>query len=436
MKKKIFILISIFLLIFSLTSCGKNEGSTTVNEVSSVTLKEQKACFNFFWETQVIDVNKKGYGLIPDRYPSNGLASIASVGFGLAGFCVGVQNGWISKSEGEARAILTLRAMAELDTIHGFYYHFYYEESGKPASGSEISNIDTAILVAGAIMAGEYFQGKTKELATAIYDKVEWPWYINPETNQFYMGYNPKTQKFEGAWDFYGEQLMMYFLAAGSSTFPIEKKVYDAFQKYLGKYEAENGEIYIFYNSWFGSIFTYQFSHAFVDFRNLMDPNGINWYDNSVTATLAHRQYCIDNSDVYMAYGENSLGITACDTPNGYNGYLGAAPSGKDNLAHQNEGTMSLAGSGGSMPFAPKEVEASLAYYYRILQGKLVGKYGLYDSYNITNGDVWIAPDVIGIDKGVVLLMIENYRSELVWKYFMQADFMDTAIEVLGFEEI
>ena len=97
---------------------------------------------------------------------------------------------------------------------------------------------------------------------------------------------------------------------------------------------------------------------------------------------------------------------------------------------------MALAGSGGSMPFAPEEVEASLAYYYRILQGKLVGKYGLYDSYNISGDNVWIANDVIGIDKGVVLLMIENYRSELVWKYFMQADFMNQAIEVLGFEEI
>ena len=113
-----------------------------------------------------------------------------------------------------------------------------------------------------------------------------------------------------------------------------------------------------------------------------------------------------------------------------------AAPSGKDNKAHYNEGTMSLAGSGGSMPFAPEEVEASLAYYYRILQGKLVGKYGLYDSYNLENNDVWIAKDVIGIDKGISLLMIENYRSEIVWKYFMQSDVCKRAIEVLDFTSV
>lgn len=427
MKKRLFSLLLLFLFVFSLTSCG--EKPLPSQEVSSFALKEEEACFNFFWETQVTDESLYSYGLIPDRYPSNGLASIASVGFGLAGIPIGVQNGWISHKEGKERTIKTLESIDQLDTIHGFYYHFYNEDSGLPVRGSEVSDIDTALFVAGAIVAGEYFGGEAKELAHKIYKEVEWPWFVDPANNQFYMSYDPVAKKFkDGHWDFYGEQLVMYFLGAGSPTYPIEKKVYDSFTKHLGVYGG-----YAFYNSWFGSIFTYQFSHAFVDFRNLLDPKGIDWYGNSVKATKAARQYCIDNKEGFVAFHEDSWGLTACDTPSGYKGKLGNAPSGYSNDAHENDGTVALAGSLGSFPFLPKEVQSSLSYYYTVLDGKLVGKYGLYDAYNLENNNVWVANDVIGIDKGITLLMIENYRSELVWKYFMQADFIQTAIDVLGF---
>lgn len=432
MKKKIFYVFSILLVVFSLTSCkGNYPAKSETKEVHKYVLQEEEACFNFFWETQVTDEDSKAYGLIPDRYPSNRLASIASVGFGLAGFTVGVQNDWITAEEAEERSIKTLKSMSKLKTIEGFYYHFYNEKTGNPATGSEISNIDTAIFVAGALMAGEYFQGEVKKLANEIYEKVNWPWYINDETDQFYMSYDPSTGEFDGAWDFYGEQLMMYFLAAGSPTYPIEKKVYDSFTKHLGVY-GDN----VFYHSWFGSIFTYQFSHAFVDFRNIVDSEGIDWYDNSVKATKAGRQYCIDNPEGFVTFNKNSWGITACDTPRGYSGLLGFPPSGFSNNSHKNDGTIALAGSIGSMPFLPDEVTQSIIYYYTLLDGRLVGEYGLYDSYNLENNRVWIAKDVIGIDKGISLLMIENYRSELIWKYFNQAEFMDRAIEVLGFERL
>jgi len=436
MKKKIFIIVSLFLVIFTLASCNnKPVDKLESKEVNKYVLQEQEACFRFFWETQNVTEDSKAYGLIPDRFPNNGLASIASVGFGLAGFCVGVQNDWITEEEARQRAVDTLRAIDELATIEGYYYHFYTYRTGAPASGSEISNIDTAILIAGALMAGEYFGGEVKKLANKIYDEVNWPWYINPDTNQFYMGYDPEKKEFSGAWDFYGEQLMMYFLAAGSKTHPIEKKVYDKFTKHLGVYQGGNGEAYMFYHSWFGSIFTYQFSHAFVDFRNIVDANGIDWYENSVKATKAARQYCIDNPEGFVAFGPNAWGLTACDTPTGYSGLLGNPPSGYSNDSHKNDGTIATAGSIGSMPFLPKEVTDSVVNYYTLLDGKLVGKYGLYDSFNLEHNRVWIGKDVIGIDKGISLLMIENYRSELIWKYFMQADFMDQAIEVLGFEE-
>ena len=424
--KKIFIFLLMVISIVSFSGCDKKQRE--VIEVSEYTLMEEEACFNFFWETQVTEVTSNAYGLIPDRYPSNGLASIASVGFGLAAIPIGVENGWITKKEGEKRAELTIKSILELPTVEGFYYHFYLEKSGFPASGSEISNIDTAILVAGAIVAGEYFGGNTKEYAYELYDNVNWPWYINPETNQFYMGYDPVKKEFEGAWDFYGEQLMMYFLAAGSNTHPIDPVVYRSFTKKRGAYKGVS-----FIHSWFGSIFTYQFSHAFVDFRNILDPNGIDWFENSVKATQVARQYCIDNPDGYLAFNEFSWGLTACDTPSGYSGKLGNPPTGFNNDQHINDGTVALCGSVGSIPFLPEEVMQSIDYYYTFMEGRLVGKYGLYDSYNVQKKKIWVAEDVIGIDKGISLLMIENYRSNLVWEYFNKAEFMERAIKVLGF---
>ena len=451
MKKRLFGIITVFLLVFALTGCEFGSGTGTPvptpsptptptptvgnqklesKKVSSYAMMEEEACFNFFWETQVTDETLYSYGLIPDRYPSNGLASIASVGFGLAAIPIGIQNDWITYEEGEERVIKTLLSLDELKTIHGFYYHFYSMDSGRPSYGSEVSDIDTALFVAGALMAGEYFQGEAKELAEKIYAEVEWPWFVDPKNNQFYMSYDPVAQKFkDGHWDFYGEQLVMYFLGAGSPTYPIEKKVYDSFNRHLGFYGGQG-----FYHSWFGSIFTYQFSHAFVDFRNIVDASGINWYENSVKATIAARQYCIDNPEGFLAFHEDSWGLTACDTPTGYSGLLGNAPSGYSNDAHKNDGTVALAGSIGSFPFLPNEVESSIEYYYTLLDGKLVGKYGLYDSYNLEKNRKWVANDVIGIDKGISLLMIENYRSGLVWEYFMQSEYIQTAISVLGFE--
>jgi hypothetical protein len=419
---------------------GGNVNPKQNNEVNEFTLQEEESCFKFFWETQTSE-EYPGAGLIPDRYPSNGLASIASVGFGLAAFPIGVENEWITYQEGKERAIMTLTNMKKLKTIEGFYYHFYYEKSGKPAD-CEVSVIDTAIFIIGALAAGEYFGDEVKTLANEIYAQVNWKWYVKPSTNQFYMGYDPKTQKHEGKWDTYGEQLMMYFLGAGAPNeeYRIDKKVYDSFAKVKGAYISKTtGEKFAFYNSWFGSIFTYQFSHSFIDFSNMVDSRGIDWFENSVIATKCARQYCIDNPEGFsqFTHNENSWGLTACDTPNKpfYNGKFGNNPTGHGhNNQTDNDGTMSLAGSVGSMPFLPEECQQSVSYYYKFNDGALVGKYGLYDSYNLETGDLWVAKDVIGIDKGVALLMIENYRSGLIWECINQADFMATAIEVLGFQ--
>jgi hypothetical protein len=251
----------------------------------------------------------------------------------------------------------------------------------------------------------------------------------------FYMGCTLNdngTHKFSGHWDFYAEQLMLYFLGAGSSTHPTSKVEYDAFIRHTGKI----GD-YEFIHSWFGSIFTHQFSHAFIDFRNLRDAKGVNWYENSVQATYASRQYAINMSYLYPSLGELAWGFTACDGPNGYSGLYGSAPSGYSNDAHRVDGTVPPAGALGSLPFAPEIIIPTVNNYATMLDGELIGEYGFVDAFNLEhldkNGDPWIANDVISIDKGITLLMIANYENEFVWKYFMQNEFMNTAIEKLGF---
>lgn len=429
--KKICIVIIVFTFGFVLSSCKENSSSGN-NKKNPVTneyiLAEEEACFNFFWETQNINELSKGCGLIPDRYPSNGLASIASVGYGLAAFVVGVKNGWITKEEGYDRALLTLTKLKDIERVKGFYYHFYYEKIGGIAKDSEVSNIDTAIFLCGALTAGSYFKGDVERLANEIYDEVDWNWFIDKSVNQFYMSYNASTSKFGGHWDTYAEQLMMYFLGAGSKTHPIEKKVYYSFKRYYGKYKGER-----FINSWFGSIFTYQFSHAFIDFRYMTDEDGVNWFDNSVEATLANYHYCVNNPEGFNTFMKDQWGITACDTPTGYSGLLGSLPSGNNTKMFTNDGTIAPCGAIGSIVFTPDLVIPCFRNYSTLLDGSLIGEYGYKDAFNFDGVRPWIASSTIGIDKGISLLMIENYRSELIWEYFMQCEFMDRAINVLGF---
>lgn len=428
--KKIYTLIIILVFTTLLCSC-----TVVGDETPDYIISEEKASFDFFWDNTSLK-NNLSYGLIADSYPSNGLASIASVGYGLAAIPVGVENGWITAEEGEERALGILSNMGNLEQVNGFFYHFYAEVTGAVAPDSEVSIIDTGIFICGALVAGAYFESEVLEIAMELYDNVNWTWYINPNTNRFYMGYDASTEQFEGAWDVYGEQLLLYFLAAGSNTYSIEKIVYDSFSRNYGIYANQE-----FIVSWFGSIFTYQYSHAFIDFSNLVDADGVNWYDNSVSASIANYQYSIDNPEQFNTFSELAWGMTACNGPYGYSGDYGAAPNGTGFSANQtNDGTIACSGAIGSIVFTPDLVLPAFENYTTMLDGQLVGQYGLYDSFNLEGDktnvdgyDAYISKTYIGIDKGITILMIENYRSELIWELFSSLDFMDKAIEVLEF---
>jgi hypothetical protein len=385
---------------------------TAVYTADDVIEYEMRGSFDFFWEQANTDVTSPGYGLIRDRYPgSEGIASMASVGFGLTAYIVGVEKGYITKQEGYDRANGTMDTLLKMDREHGFYYHFVSMSTGKRAWDSEVSTIDTSLLLMGVLSAGDYFGGDVQAKAQQIYDEVDWPWFIDSSNNMFYMAYRPE-KGFEGHWDFYAEQLMMYVLAAGSDTHPIDDTVYYKFTRHYASYG--NGEKFI--HSWFGSIFTYQYSHAWIDFRGYTDRDGVNWFDNSVNASLAQVSFATNMDSKYITLGPDAWGLSACDGPDGYNGLYGAPPSGYDNRQNVVDDTIPPSAAIGSIIFVPEDSIRAMMNYYSI--ERLRGKYGFYDAYNLSKD--WYDTDVIGIDKGVTLLMLANYQDDTVHKVVMQ----------------
>lgn len=286
---------------------------------NNLLLKELRKSYNFFIKEANLDKKSNGYGLIRDKNKyANEIASIASVGYGLAALIIGVNRKWISYKKAYKRVNKTLDTFINnVENKKGFYYHFININTGKREWDCEISIIDTAIFICGAITAGEFFGGEIKIKAEKLYKKINWEWYRNKENNYFYMGYKPETG-FWGQWDTYAEQLMVYILGVASPTYPINKEMYDDMKKEKADYEEIKDIIY----TYCGTLFTYQFSHAWIDFRNRIDNNGINWFDNSKKATLANRKYCINNTDRFKTFGENSWGLTPCIGPDGYSGRI------------------------------------------------------------------------------------------------------------------
>ncbi len=389
--------------------------------------KELKGNFKFFMTQANSNPKSQGYGLIRDKSElSPEVASIASVGYGLAALVIGAERKWIRYEKAYKKAKGTLDTfLNNLEATNGFFYHFIHMETGKREWNCEVSIIDTGIFICGAILAGEYFGGEIKQKAEQLYKNINWNWYRDERVNQFYMGYSPE-QGFSGHWDMYAEQLMLYVLGVASPTFPVEPTIYEDFKKPVADY----GEIKNIVHTYCGTLFTYQYSHAWIDFRNRKDKDGIDWFENSVKATLANRKYCIENSQKFKTFGENSWGLTACLGPKGYSGEFGAKPAFSE--LQGNDGTISPSGAAGSIVFTPELSMQALEYYYQHFP-KLWGKYGFKDAYNLEGEKPWYAKEYIGIDKGTSMLMIENYLTGLIWKYFMKNQYVKKGLEKLRF---
>ncbi|MDD4000662.1 MAG: glucoamylase family protein [Bacilli bacterium] len=449
LRKKRLLVILILVLIFPiLFACREDEyppennkkyRTEVLTDVSEVILEELELGFKFFYETANNNEDSKGYGLIPDRFHAFGLdggnagkvASIASVGFGLTALPIGIENEWITREEGEERAFLTLKTISELERTHGFWFHFIDIDTGARVWDSEVSIIDSAILINGVLTVGKYFGGRVQQLANKLYKEIEWDWYYDENANKFYMGYDPLTG-FSGYWNGYAEQLMVFVLAAGSPTHPVGVNPYNLMKLTSKKHNA-TPEYGSFYSTYTGSIFTHQFSHAWIDFQAYVDVDGYNWFNNSVNASKAAIAYAVSLKDEYPGINENSWGMSAADGPEGYKGNYGSGPS--EGNAHYVDGTVPAYGAIGSIVFVPKQA-ISAAENYRSYN-QFWSKYGFKDSYNLGyQNQNWYASDIIGIDKGISVLMIENYLSGMIWKIFMEIEYIQDGLENLNFKRV
>jgi hypothetical protein len=385
--------------------------------------------FRFFWE----QADPKT-GLVPDRAGADGkaprmagtsnVASVASTGFGLSALCAAAERGWISPKQARERAKLTLRFLKDsAPQEHGFFYHFIDSRTGARAWSSEVSSIDTALLLTGALTARQCFSDDTElvSLATALYERVDFPWMMRGEPPLLSMGWTPESGFIPARWDSYSEHMMLDLLAIGSPSHPISPDEWDRWRRDYVTYSSFT------YVAGDKPLFIHQYSQAYVDFRGKRDGHKIDYFQNSVTATLAQRAFFTDLSKEIPTYSKDIWGLTASDSSHGYTAW-GAPP--RDPSI---DGTVVPCAAGGSLMFTPEESIAALRAMKERYGEKIYGRYGFVDAFNPATG--WTDQDVIGIDQGITLLSAENLRGGKVWGWFMKNPEIGRAMKTVGFEE-
>ena len=426
--------------------------ANTPHKLLPVMERELRGCFEFFWNEVVTDPSVPTYGLADGDYVGvlKGIPiSIEGQGFYLAAIVIGVERGWITDDEGRERAVRALSSIKGLKNFHGFYYHFIDPKTGlrgwNDSKNVEVTNMGTATMIAGVLIAGEYFGSEVKKLAEELYLRIDWQWFLDPKREHFYLACYPedaprgKQVDEKGFlpyhWAAYSEHILMYILAAGAPNpkFATSAEPYYKMRTDKGKYK---GEEFIYCAT--GAAFTYQWTLCFVDVRDIGDRRGRNWFENSRHAAIAARQFAIDMADKVKGLGPNSWGMTASMSPTTfYSGRYGSLPAGSGNDTSRllMDGTVAPYGSIGFIVFTPKESIEVLEYMYTI--PGLVGKYGLYDAYSFhtkAKGDrPWVASTYLGIDKGVAALMLENHSTQLIWKLFHKSEHVQRGLAVLGF---
>jgi hypothetical protein len=423
----------------------------------------QHRTFDFFWERA-----NPANGLVPDRWPTPSFSSVAAVGFGLSAYPVGIERGWITRAEGRDRVLTTLRflwtspqgpAPAGVIGKDGFFYHFLDMETGHRFETVELSTIDTALLMAGVLFCAEYFDGEDpaeaaiRAVADSLFRRVDWASMENTP-NRISMGWRPEAGYIESEWHGYDEAMILFVLALGSPTHPVEPSFWDT---YTSTYRW--GEFHGQEHIGFAPLFGHQYSHVWIDFRGIRDAvmrdRGIDYFENSRRATLAQRAYAIDNPMGWQGYGEDVWGLTASDGPAdttlAVNGeprrFMTYSARGTSFTETRDDGTLVPTAAGGSVPFAPEIAIPALRAMRERYGEHLYGEYGFLDAFNptfrfegvrlghgrIVPGVGWFDTDYLGIDQGPIVLMIENHRSGLVWEHMKRSPYIVEGLRRAGF---
>ncbi len=431
-------------------SKGKVDFPITVDQELMLDSLQQKT-FQFF-----LHEHHPEWGIVKDRAASWAPSSIAATGFGIPSFAVGVERNWISRDEA---AQITLNMLnfyknseQSADTAaagyKGFYYHFHKMDTGTREWRCELSSVDTGLLLMGVIFARNYYNAdneierQIRETASMLLNRVDWNFMEMPNEGEFAhtisMGWYPESGLHHMGWKGYNEALFLYILAAGSGMENAERS-YNAWlksYKWNTPYEGYS-------HATFPPLFGHQFSQAFIDFRGIADPfmleKGIDYFENSRRATYVQQLYAIDNPHGWVGYDSLCWGVTASDGPTEirnfddkhFLGYAGRGTSGPD-YNYFDDGTIAPYGPLSSLPFAPEIVLPTIESMIERNGDKIWGKYGFYDAFNLTAN--WVNDDFIGIAQGPMLIMIENFRTGLVWNHVMKDPIIQIGLNRLGFE--
>lgn len=457
MSNRVLLILSHFCLVFALRGqtptpapIGAEKPPFSLDEV-------QKRHFLYFWELAHPTTFQ-----VPDRWPRDDFSSIAATGFGLSAYLVGAERGWVTRAQAAERVLKTLEFLKNLPQgpqatgvagYRGWFYHFLNTQDALRFKTVELSSIDTGLLMAGVLSCMTYFDQNNsveraiRDTADFLYRRVEFDWYLN-EHHRLSMGWHPERGFLAADWRGYNEAMILNIMALGSPTHPAPARLW---QKWCEPYfRAEfKGQDHVN----FGPLFGHQYSQCWIDFRGIQDPYmkkaGFDYFENSRRATLAQRQYSIDNPLKFKGYGENIWGLTAGDGPDaemlhggkkifcpGY-GARGVAIDYQDD-----DGTIAPTAAISSLPFAP---EVCLPTLEAMWNRWPVGKYGFFDGYNETFTDLakspnaqpgypyWVDRDQLGIDQGPIVLMLENYRSGLLWKLMRKNPYIVAGLKRAGF---
>jgi hypothetical protein len=409
----------------------------------------QQRAFKYF-----LDKTNPQTGLVLDSTWNNSPSSIAAVGFGLAVLPVSVERGWLSYHDALERTVVTLRFFAnsqqsaepDATGYHGLYYHFLDPVTGRRSWNCELSTIDTSLLIAGMLVAAQYFDQdragdrEIRQLADQLYRRVDWNW-AQDGAPAVRHGWLPERGFLEHRWQGYDEALLLYVLGLGSPDHPLPSESYPA---YTSSYRWEHLYGYEFLHA--APLFVHQFPHVWIDFRGIQDEpmraRGLDYFENSRRAAYIHQQHAIQNPYKFEGYGELVWGITASEGPaqgseplhedgRTFYGYLARG------VPEPDDGTLSPWTAITAMPFAPEIALPTIKHYMEAFP-QLSGEYGLKCSLNPSfpgeTGSGWFSGHYYGINEGPIVLMIENYRSGLPWRLMKECKPIVEGLRRAGFQ--
>lgn len=443
--------------------------SLSVNDEQERFLEDlSRRTFRYFLETA-----DPTHELVPNRYPSEPLGtSIGGQGFALTAWGMGVERGYITRERARELTLKNLRGLylapqgeAAQGTSgqRGFYYHFLNLKTVQRAATSELSTIDSALFLMGVLFAQSYFdrdhpeEAQIRTLAEKIYRRVQWDWTARDTTGAVRMSYRPERGWSLHDWEGYNEGMMIYVLGLGSPTYPLHERSWTG--GWSAKLPERWGRFYDQEHLIFGPLFGHQYSHVWIDFRGIQDAfmrsKGIDYFENSRRATLAQRAYAQLNPNGWTGYGGNIWGWTASDGPlvltrevdgveRAFRGYMAR---GIDPALLIDDGTIAPTAAGGSIPFAPEIAIPALMEMKQRFGQYIYNDYGFVDAFNLTftiedaelqrgkvhQGFGWSDSDHLVIDQGVMLLMIENHRSGLIWKVMRGNPHIVRGLQRMGF---